>query len=146
MTNKKRIPYTTGQTQAEMDVLSERQRQIDSEQFTPKFDDDVNNDRELAAAAAAYAFGATYSDYTRGFAVNQAHSGHTSRVFEMWPASWDFELYKPTTQRRDLVKAAALCIAEIERLDRKVERDRLDAIEKAEGDASQEAEYGESKS
>jgi hypothetical protein len=33
-----------------------------------------------------------------------------------WP--WDLKWWKPTTPRRDLVKAAALIVAEIERLDR----------------------------
>lgn len=35
---------------------------------------------------------------------------------EVWP--WDESWWKPTTPRRDLVKAAALILAEIERLDR----------------------------
>lgn len=133
-------------SQAERDVLDERDRVISDEQFGPQWDDDMNDDRELAAAGATYAFGATYNDYSRGFVLNQDHSGRTSRVHEMWPNSWEFSQYKPTTPRRDLVKAAALCIAEIERLDRAEARALRDAIAKVEGDASLEAEYGTTKS
>lgn len=35
---------------------------------------------------------------------------------EVWP--WDESWWKPTNRRRDLVKAGALILAEIERLDR----------------------------
>jgi len=35
-----------------------------------------------------------------------------------WPIKWMAAWFKPTDPRRDLVKAGALCIAEIERLDR----------------------------
>ncbi|RBB41751.1 hypothetical protein DPV79_05200 [Burkholderia reimsis] len=35
-----------------------------------------------------------------------------------WPSSWAQRSFKPTTPRRDLVKAAALILAEIERADR----------------------------
>ncbi|MEB3421767.1 hypothetical protein VK682_24660 [Salipiger manganoxidans] len=35
---------------------------------------------------------------------------------QLWP--WDRKWWKPTTPRRDLVKAGALIVAEIERLDR----------------------------
>lgn len=37
-------------------------------------------------------------------------------VPELWP--WPSEWWKPTDVRRDLVKAGALILAEIERLDR----------------------------
>jgi hypothetical protein len=36
---------------------------------------------------------------------------------EMWP--WSREWWKPRNSRRDLVRAAALIVAEIERVDRK---------------------------
>lgn len=36
----------------------------------------------------------------------------------LWPHSWASCWFKPTNRRRDLVKAAALLIAEIDRLDR----------------------------
>ena len=58
----------------------------------------------MAAAAACYALAS--------FLRNDL-----ARIFKRyWP--WDREWWKPTTQRRDLVKAGALILAEIERIDR----------------------------
>lgn len=37
---------------------------------------------------------------------------------EFWPAPWSRAWFKPTQPRRDLVKAGALTLAEIERIDR----------------------------
>jgi hypothetical protein len=39
-------------------------------------------------------------------------------VNSLWPSKWAEHWFKPKDPRRDLVRAAALCIAEIERLDR----------------------------
>jgi hypothetical protein len=44
--------------------------------------------------------------------------GKFSDVRSQWPGGWDWSWFKPTTPRRDLVKAGALIVAEIERLDR----------------------------
>jgi hypothetical protein len=146
VTAKKPVPYTTTIiSNVVQEIINERTRQATEEKFTPSFDDDVNDDRELAAAAATYAFGANYNDYSRGFALNQDHSGRTSRVYEMWPSSWDFAQYKPTTARRDLVKSAALCIAEIERLDRAEIRAKREAQDVEDAAAREEAEYGSCK-
>jgi hypothetical protein len=41
-----------------------------------------------------------------------------SAVLEIWPSSWGAHWLKDTAPRRDLVKAGALILAEIERLDR----------------------------
>lgn len=98
------------QTAAARDVLAERHRQITEEGWTPEHDD--RHDRgELAAAAACYA----------SSAVLRAHPGRfgwptTRPAPEMWP--WASGWWKPTGYRRDLVKAGALILAEIERLDR----------------------------
>lgn len=89
-------------TQAARDVLAERVRQVIVEGWTPMHDDQ-HADGDLALAASVYA----------------ASAGGVS-----WPDSdpylwpWDRAWWKPTTPRRDLVKAAALIIAEIERIDR----------------------------
>ncbi len=56
----------------------------------------------MADAAASYAYYAHVENY------NEAPS--------MWP--WAEEWWKPINPRRNLVKAAALILAEIERLDR----------------------------
>lgn len=82
-------------TQAASDVIAERVRQQEVEGWTVADDDEYTNG-ELRSAAACYVNGDTKSG---------------------WP--WDKEWWKPTTDRRDLVKAAALILAEIERIDRK---------------------------
>ncbi len=89
---------------AAQDVLLERARQISAEGWLPQHDD--THDRgELADAAACYAI--------------LAGKGATATEFDQpgwWP--WHWTWWKSTTRRRDLVKAGALIIAEIERLDR----------------------------
>lgn len=85
------------------DIAAERQRQVVAEGRSPKGDDGYS-DAELAKAAAAYTLSAC------GFSPDAAR--------EMWPRSWSAHWWKPTTARRDLVKAGALIVAEIERLDR----------------------------
>jgi len=87
-------------TQAATDVLAERHRQATAEGWTPGHDD-RHAFGELAEAAAAYASEAAKS-----------HAGLP--MCWPWSASW----WKPSTPRRNLVKAGALILAEIERLDR----------------------------
>lgn len=81
-------------------VISERQRQQSVEGWTPEHDDE-HTEGEMAEAAACYAM----------FANNQGFS-----VPGLWP--WAREWWKQSGQRRDLVKAGALILAEIERIDR----------------------------
>lgn len=88
-------------TKAAADVLAERRRQIEAEGWTPEHDDGYKRD-ELACAAACYCMSSV---------------GVLFDHFEdMWP--WDVNWFKRADPRRDLVKAAALILAEIERLDR----------------------------
>ncbi|HBY8976932.1 TPA: hypothetical protein MI939_20015 [Klebsiella pneumoniae] len=87
-------------TAAAVDVLAERQRQVTAEGWTAERDDGYQNS-ELADAAACYAIHA----HNQGFST-PAH----------WP--WSQDWWKQTSPRRDLVKAGALILAEIERLDR----------------------------
>lgn len=82
------------------DVLTERRRQIYVEGWTTAHDDSEAHG-ELAAAAATYALRAT---------------GVTVFDPDTWP--WEPEWLKPSDPRRMLIKAAALILAEIERLDR----------------------------
>lgn len=86
-------------TNAARDVLAERQRQIGVEGWTPEHDDE-HDSGEMAIAAAFYAM--AYRSYEDG------------RV--RWP--WDDKWCKPKSQRHNLVRAGALILAEIERLDR----------------------------
>lgn len=88
------------------DIAAERQRQISAEGWTPDHDD-AHGSGEMAKAAACYALNAGRAPEYRD----------NSFVRSYWP--WEFSWWKPTTARRDLVKAGALIVAEIERLDRK---------------------------
>jgi hypothetical protein len=99
-------------TKAAMDVLVERQRQIEAEGWTPEHDDHHHNG-ELAAAAACYA-----SPHRAFKAVQGVGRGYAplTTYRDLWP--WRDEWWKPKERRRDLVRAAALTLAEIERLDR----------------------------
>lgn len=98
-------------SQAVRDVLTERERQKSVEGWTPEHDDE-HGTASMAAAAGCYAFSAA-SEY----AENTHWSNERFDAAEhLWP--WDREWWKPSTPRRDLVKAGALIIAEIERLDR----------------------------
>ncbi|MFW4930954.1 hypothetical protein ACOAOU_05340 [Pseudomonas aeruginosa] len=92
--------------QAWLDVQAERRRQITAEGWTPDHDD-AHSHGEMARAAACYALAGSSApnDGTAALLVSLA-----------WP--WDEQWWKPTTTRRDLVKACALGLAEIERLDR----------------------------
>jgi hypothetical protein len=82
------------------EIAAERQRQIEVEGWTPEHDAEHGNG-ELAEAAAAYAL---------GYMARDCH-GDT-----IWP--WDRSWWKPCDSRRNLIKAGALIVAEIERLDR----------------------------
>jgi hypothetical protein len=86
---------------AAQDVLAERNRQITAEGWTPAHDDE-HASFEMADAAGCYA--------------HAAAGWNTYAARDRWP--WSLEWWKPSTPRRDLVKAGALILAEIERLDR----------------------------
>ncbi len=92
--------------QAWLDVQAERRRQIEAEGWTPEHDD-AHSYGQMARAAACYALAGSSApnDGTAALLVSLA-----------WP--WDEQWWKPTSARRDLVKACALALAEIERLDR----------------------------
>ena len=111
------------------DVIAECLRQQSEEGFSPEHDDQ-HESGELAAAAGSYASHASMSDHYR----NEYEGPPLS-----WPIDWDESWWKPTTRRRDLVKAAALIIAEIERLDRAAEKTAIATCEAC-GHAIQEGE------
>lgn len=87
------------------DVIAERDRQMSEEGWTPAHDDE-HSCGELAAAAACYAVPAPHG--VRLTAQDDPP--------KMWP--WQRSWWKPKDRRRNLVRAAALIIAEIDRLDR----------------------------
>jgi hypothetical protein len=88
------------------DVLGELRRRTTSEGWTFR-DDDVLVEGELAGAAGCYAM-----NYSGSFGIHD----YKDDIPLMWPhppATW-----RPTGGRRDLVQAAVLLLAEIERIDR----------------------------
>lgn len=87
-------------SEAVRDVLAERRRVVEQEGFTPQHDDQWIGD-EIALAAIVYAESAV---------------GYHTECPDTWP--WSATWFKPTTPRSDLIKAAQLIIAEIERIDR----------------------------
>lgn len=89
-------------TAAAADVLAERQRQVTAEGWTPEHDDE-HSDGEMALAASSYALYAHKKPIAPAIPYN-------------WP--WEPEWFKQQGARRDLVKAGALILAEIERIDR----------------------------
>lgn len=85
------------------EIATERGRQIGVEGWAPRHDDTYVKS-ELAVGAAVYALsGAGWKK---------------EAVAELWPKKFDYLMLKPKSPRRDLVRAAALIVAEIERLDR----------------------------
>ena len=85
------------------DVAAERRRQIEAEGWTPEKDDAYRHG-DMSTAAACYAM------------MGRSHYPVPGNPPPQWP--WGDSWWKPTTYRRNLVKAGALILAEIERLDR----------------------------
>lgn len=85
------------QSAALRDVAAERQRQQSFKGYSTQ-QDDTYIGGELAAAAISYIEPMEAESY--------------------WPADWHDDSFKPSDYRRNLIKAAALLLAEIERLDR----------------------------
>lgn len=86
-------------------VVAERYRQIDQEGWSSEHDDAYKS-RELARAGATYALQAGCP----------AEAFYGVALPDTWP--WDRDWWKPAGYRRDLVKAAALILAEGEKFDR----------------------------
>lgn len=83
-----------------LDVIAERQRQRSVEGWTSDHDDQYG-ESQLLWASSCYVL-------------------NTIQPFNRIPLDWPWapEWWKPTNPRRDLVKAGALILAEIERIDR----------------------------
>ena len=86
------------------EIATERRRQIEAEGWTPEHDDS-HTSGEMADAAACYAASARW---------------HGIKPLDVCPSRWPWsrDWWKPKDRRRDLIRAAALIVAEIERLDR----------------------------
>jgi hypothetical protein len=108
------------------DVLEERKRQVEAEGWSAEHDDE-HDSGELCAAGASYALNASSQ-------LNPYFQSPLEEVPIFWPWYNDADIsggrgdcpvwgkipawWKPKEPRRDLVRAAALIIAEIEKLDR----------------------------
>ena len=104
-------------TRAALDVLAERARQISVEGWTPEHDD-LHEEGQLAGAAAGYARHVN----ARGWVFAGSPDDYKSEPPPIhWP--WADEWWKPSSPRRDLIKAGALILAEIERIDRATEKE-----------------------
>ena len=91
-----------------LDVMGERVRQITAEGWTADHDD-AHSLGQMAGAALCY-----LAEDIPHWARQQAHGCY-------WP--WDAGWWKPDDHRRNLVKAGALILAEIERLDRAADKE-----------------------
>lgn len=94
------------------EIAAERRRQVEAECWSHEHDDQ-HSQGELAAAAACYA--SPVRAFKTRECVGRDYEPFIAYV-DLWP--WDGNWWKPGARRRDLVKAAALIVAEIERLDR----------------------------
>ncbi|MDO0945948.1 hypothetical protein [Chromohalobacter israelensis] len=96
-------------TRAYADVYRERMRQISTEGFNRERDDGYEQ-AELSRAAGSYCLIASLQ-------MRFGELPDPNRYCDDdWP--WDRKWFKPRDPRRNLVKAGALILAEIERLDR----------------------------
>lgn len=97
------------------EIAAERRRQVEVEGWTPEHDDE-HRAGELARAAGCYAIGA---DHRREPPARRTSMGRQS----YWP--WDAAWWKPKRRRHDLIRAAALIVAELERMDRQAQTPSL---------------------
>lgn len=99
------------------DVIAERNRQINQEGFTSDHDDE-HLEGALSLAAACYACtAASWLEMESTSNLPLTKYSELATIGYRWP--WQKRWWKPANPRRDLVKAAALILAEIERIDRK---------------------------
>jgi hypothetical protein len=95
-------------------IKAERERQVSVHGWTEEHDNE-HTDGELAAAAGSYAAFATYLEFSTRYTPTQPIEKSPPNF---WP--WTSECWSPSEDTvRNLVKAGALIVAEIERLQRK---------------------------
>lgn len=97
-----------------IEIAAERERQISGEGWTPEHDD-RHDAGQMARAGAAYAYAGSFGAPSARYAMASAKGG-SPITRALWP--WSLASWKPKDPRRDLVRAAALIVAEIQRLDR----------------------------
>jgi hypothetical protein len=97
------------------EIRAERGRQQSEEGWTTAHDD-AHGDGSLAKAAASYAYAAALPERIRRFVTGIYSLSNDGTLSVLWP--WAASWWKPKDPRRDLIRAGALIVAEIERLDR----------------------------
>lgn len=88
-------------------ISMERSRQLHILDYTIESDQHHNPNHELAQAALTY-LNIAVNEMT-GFPID-------SNMFaQMWPNTWPISSFKPKTKMRNLIRAAALIAAEIDK-------------------------------
>ena len=100
-------PYS----RAVVSVLTEKRRIVDVEGWTPAHDDACHTDGTLVKAAIALA----QSAYQKNLGLTD------DELLVFWP--WQPSDFKRKGKRRDLVRACALLLCDLERLDRADDRE-----------------------
>lgn len=103
------VPSETGPM---AEIAAERRRQIEKEGWSVEHDDE-HDAGTMACAGAAYALNA-------GCVLYPLNGTAMEKPPEFW--MWGEEWWKPKDPRRDLIRAAALIVAELERMDREKAR------------------------
>ncbi len=101
-----------------MEISRERERQIGEEGRSLEHDD-KHTRGQMAKAAACYAYIAGVTSRARAiddFERERYGGSGVIVIRRAWPWSWKW--WKPKDRRIDLIRAGALIVAEIERLDR----------------------------
>lgn len=113
---------------ATLDILSkiqaERYRQIEDEGWTPEHDD-KHEFGDLALAAAAYAAHSSRRGRQGDVMVGRINNWLRAGWFDLPGLLWPFDpgWWKPHSRERDLIRAGALIVAELERLARANNKD-----------------------
>lgn len=84
---------------AQLEIRAERERQVEMLGYTAERDDQYGNDELLSAAICYFNFHDDFED-----------------VPADWP--WSIEAWKPKDRARNLIKAGALVLAEMDRCER----------------------------
>jgi hypothetical protein len=94
------------------EIVAERGRQL-AKGYDARHDD-THDDGSIATAAAVYAL----HPFDWHLVVTERSKGRLLSLRDFWP--WDWSQFEPADERRNLVRAGALIVAEIERIDRAV--------------------------
>lgn len=111
------VEYESLASIAAGDVIKERALQVAKEGWTTAHDDG-HVGAEMARAAACYAEHSSQMAMASQDEYQNSDAHGTDHELGIYPWPWDRDYWKPKNPRRDLVRAGALILAEIERLDR----------------------------